>query len=159
MRGENGLIKANKSSKIEIKLDQAAIDAFKKIKILLQEKVELYQPDFKQYKEEIFNAAREYNNTIHSVTGEKPADVKLNPNLFPQIKDKILKHQNTTLKYNNKKRTNRNFVANEIIFVKSNRRRKDASAYVKHIVKEDLGHSVLTTKDKIFHKDSIRTNK
>lgn len=46
LRGENGLVKANRSSKIEINLDQAAIDAFGRIKILLQEKVELYQPDY-----------------------------------------------------------------------------------------------------------------
>lgn len=30
----------------------------------------------------------------------------------------------------------------EEIFVESNRRRKDASAYVKHVVKEDLGNSI-----------------
>lgn len=45
-RGENGLVKANKSNKIQISLDQVAIDAFDKIKILLQENIELYQPDF-----------------------------------------------------------------------------------------------------------------
>lgn len=48
MRGENGLIKANKSSKIEINLDETAIDAFEKIKTLLQEKIELYQPDYER---------------------------------------------------------------------------------------------------------------
>lgn len=34
LRGENGQVKANQSSKIAIKLDQAALDAFEKIKIL-----------------------------------------------------------------------------------------------------------------------------
>lgn len=46
LRGENSQVKAKKSNKILINLDQAALDAFEKIKNLLQENVELYQPDF-----------------------------------------------------------------------------------------------------------------
>lgn len=38
--------------------------------------------------EEIFIAAKAYNETIHSVIGERPIDVKLNPNNFPQIKNR-----------------------------------------------------------------------
>lgn len=109
--------------------------------------------------EEIYNAAKAYNETIHSVTGEKPVDVKLNPKGYPQISDKILKNQQNMLNYHNKNRRNRKFEPNEIIYVKSNRRRKDAEAYKKHIIKEDLGDTILTTRDKIIHKDSIRTNK
>lgn len=48
LRGENGLVKANQSGKIAINLDQPALESFNKIKILLQEKIELYQPDFKK---------------------------------------------------------------------------------------------------------------
>lgn len=108
--------------------------------------------------DEIFNAVKEYNNTIHSVTKEKPIDVIKNPNGYPKITERILEHQKQNLLYHNKKRSNRTFKANDVIFVKGNRRRKDASAYTKHIVKEDLGNSVLTTKNKIFHKDDIRKN-
>lgn len=46
LKHENGLIKANQSKKIAINLDQAALDAFKQIKILIQERIELFQPDF-----------------------------------------------------------------------------------------------------------------
>lgn len=109
--------------------------------------------------EEIFSAVKAYNETIHSVTQEKPIDVKENPNNFPNISRKILAQQNQTIEYHNKNKTNRSFRPGEEIFVKSNRRRKDASAYVKHFVKEDLGNSVLTTKNKEFHKDNIRNNK
>lgn len=109
--------------------------------------------------DEIFNAVRAYNNTIHSVTGEKPVDVQRNPDKFPNIPEKIRLNQTKLLKYHNKDRQNRKFEPNEIIFVKSNRRRKDASAYVKHIVKIDQGDTVLTSKNKVFHKDSIRKNK
>lgn len=102
---------------------------------------------------------KEYNETIHSVTGEKPIDVQQNPSKYPNIFSKIQKNQEKTLNYHNKNRKNRAFSQGEIIFVKSNRRRKDASAYIKHCVEKDLGDSILTTKNKVFHKDSIRTNK
>lgn len=46
LRGENGMVKANQSAKIPITLDDAALEAAEKIKMLLQEKIELYQPDF-----------------------------------------------------------------------------------------------------------------
>lgn len=107
---------------------------------------------------EIFNAVKAYNETIHSVIGERPVDVKRNPLKYPHISEKILAQQKATLNYHNKRRKNRLFIPNEIIYVKSNRRRKDASAYVKHIVKRDLGNSILTTLNKVFHKDSIRKN-
>lgn len=108
--------------------------------------------------DEIFNAVIAYNNTIHSVTGEKPADIRQNPDKYPNVSEKIRLNQIKLLEYHNKYRKNRQFEVNEIIFVKSNRRRKDTSAYVKHIVKADQGNTVLTTKDKVFHKDSIRRN-
>lgn len=109
--------------------------------------------------DEIFNAVREYNNTIHSVTKQKPVDVKQNPDKFPDIPNKIMENQEKILNYHNKNRENRIFKPNEIIFVKSNRRRKDADAYKKHIVKEDLGNSIMTMRNKIFHKNDIRINK
>lgn len=107
---------------------------------------------------EIFNAVKAYNETIHSVTGEKPIDIKQNPTNYPDISSKILAHQKTTLNYHNRNRANRTFSPNETIYVKSNRRRKDASAYVKHIVRLDLGNTIVTTQNRIFHKDNIRTN-
>lgn len=109
--------------------------------------------------DEIFNATKEYNNTIHSITKEKPINVKQNPNKYPEISDRILKNQKILLKYHNKNKVNRTFQPDEIIFVKSDRRRKDADAYKKHIVKEDLGDSIMTTRNKKFHKDDIRINK
>lgn len=109
--------------------------------------------------EEIFNAVRAYNETIHSVTGEKPSDVKQNPRGYPKISEKLLNNQNYVLKYHNMNRENKHFEPNEIIYVKGNRRRKDANAYTKHIVKENLKDTIITKKNKLIHKDSIRTNK
>lgn len=108
--------------------------------------------------QEVYNAVKEYNKTIHSVTGERPIDVNFNPQKYPDISNKIKLNQEKLLKYHNKNRENRNFEPGEIIYIKSNRRRKDASSYTKHIVKEDQGDTIITTKNKIYHKDSIRKN-
>lgn len=81
--------------------------------------------------EEIFNAVKAYNETIHSVTGQKPIDVWQNPTGYPEIPNKILTHQKVTLENRNKNSRNREFLPDEVIYVKSNRRRKDASAYKK----------------------------
>lgn len=108
--------------------------------------------------DEIFNAVKQYNKTIHSVTKERPFDVIQNPNNYPEIKERILENQIKNLSYHNKNRYNRNFRTNDVIFVKGNRRRKDAPAYAKHVVKEDLGNAIVTTKNKLFHKDDIRKN-
>lgn len=108
--------------------------------------------------ENIFAAVKEYNSTIHSVTGEKPVDVKQNPNGYDDIPEKLKINQQKMLKYYNKNRENKKYKQNEIVYVKGNRRRKDANAYMKHVVKEDQKNTILTKKDKIIHKDSIRKN-
>lgn len=108
--------------------------------------------------DEIFNAVKQYNTTIHSVTKERPIDVIKNPSGYPEITQRILQNQKQNLAYHNKKRSNRTFQTNDVIFVKGNRRRKDAPAYAKHVVQEDLGNTVLTTKNKTFHKNDIRRN-
>lgn len=108
--------------------------------------------------ENIFAAVKEYNNTIHSVSGEKPVDVKQNPNGYDKIPEKLKINQEKMLKYFNKNRENKMYEQNEIVYVKGNRRRKDANAYTRHVVKEDQKNTILTKKDKIIHKDSIRKN-
>lgn len=52
--------------------------------------------------EEIFNAVRAYNETIHSVTNEKPINIKQNPTGYPDISNKILANQKKSLDYHNK---------------------------------------------------------
>lgn len=106
--------------------------------------------------ENIFTAVKEYNNTIHSVTEEKPVDVRQNPNDYDKIKEKIKINQEKMLAYHNKNRHNKKYETNEIVYVKGNRRRKVANAYTKQVVKEDQKNTILTKKDKIIHKDSLR---
>lgn len=59
--------------------------------------------------DEIFNAVKAYNETIHTVTNEKPIDVKQNPNKFPNIPNRILAKQKMTLDHRNKNKENRSF--------------------------------------------------
>jgi hypothetical protein len=106
--------------------------------------------------DEIYNSAKAYNETIHSVTGERPVDVKENPTKYRNISERLLKNQATMLKFHNKNRQNRDFEVGETVYVKGNRRRKDADAYRKHIVRTNLKNTIRTTQDKLIHKDSLR---
>lgn len=47
--------------------------------------------------DEIFSAVKEYNNTVHSVTKEKPIDIIRNPNGYPEITKRILENQKQSL--------------------------------------------------------------
>lgn len=107
----------------------------------------------------IFNAVTQYNNTIHSVTKHKPHDIFFNKNVdFSIIIDNIKKDQEKTLKYQNKNREHKTFKAGDIVFMKSDRRRKDKKSYKKHVVKQDHKDTIVTTTDKVIHKDSLRRN-
>lgn len=48
------------------------------------------------------------------------------------------------------------FKPGQTIYEKTSRRGKYNKRYIKHIVKEDKENTVLTTKNKIIHKDNIR---
>lgn len=86
--------------------------------------------------EEIFQAVKEYNKTLHSVTEARPVDVIFNRNLHPDIAEKIKKKRNYMLEYHNKKRKHREFQEGQIIYEKTDRRDKSGHRYTKHIVKE-----------------------
>lgn len=108
--------------------------------------------------DEIFNAVTQYNVTIHSVTKYKPnevffktADIDLNT-----VKNNLLQNQSKTLDFHNKKRTHKTFKTGDIVFMKSDRRRKDKKAYTKHTVREDKKDTIVTTTGKIIHKDCLR---
>lgn len=75
---------------------------------------------------------------------------------FSIIENNIKKHQEKTLKYNNQKRVHKVFQTGDIVFMKSDRRRKDEKSYKKHVVQEDRNDTILTTKGKIIHKDNLR---
>lgn len=62
---------------------------------------------------------KEYNNTIHSVTEEKPLKVLFNQDSFRNIANKIGKHQDQMLRFHNATRGHKVFSPGEEIFVKS----------------------------------------
>lgn len=106
--------------------------------------------------EVIYRAVREYNNSIHSVTKEKPVDLHFRSNEFPRTKEFLEKAQDQTLRLQNKVRTNKVFNPGDTIYVKTDRRKKSEPRYRKHVVKEDNPHTIVTTKNKTIHKDHIR---
>lgn len=83
--------------------------------------------------DEIFNAVTEYNRTIHSVTKFRPFDVFFNHTSidFNIVKNNIQQNQEKILKSHNKKRIHKTFAPGDIVFMKSDRRRKDKRAYLK----------------------------
>lgn len=108
--------------------------------------------------DEIFNAVTQYNNTIHSVTRFKPIEIFFNnPKIdFNAVKTNIQLNQEKTLNFHNKKRIHKTFKTGDIVFMKSDRRRKDKKAYKRFIVQEDQNDTIVTTTGKIIHKDSLR---
>lgn len=107
--------------------------------------------------DEIYNAVTQYNNTIHSVTKYRPHDIFFNQNVdFSVIENNIKKDQENMLKYQNKNREHKTFKAGDIVFMKSDRRRKDKKSYKRHVVKEDHNDTIVTTAGKIIHKGSLR---
>lgn len=111
--------------------------------------------------DEIFNAVTQYNNTIYSVTKFRPSEIFFNSKKidFDIVRKNIEKDQENVLKYHNKKRIHKTFQSGDIVFAKSDRRRKDKRAYIKHTVREDHKDTIITTKNKTIHKDNLRTQR
>lgn len=106
--------------------------------------------------EVVYRAVREYNNTIHSVTKQKPSELFLHSDKYPEMGALLQKALDQMLLTHNKKRVRKTFEPGDIIYIKTDRRKKSVPRYSKHIVKTDNKETVTTTKNKIFHKDRIR---
>lgn len=102
------------------------------------------------------DAVIEYNNTLHSVTNQKPINVFFNQDSYPDIPQLLEKAQIKMLNLENRKRTKKEYKEGDIIFVKNNRRDKRRAAFTKHIVKEDKGQVIITNTNVKVHKDNIR---
>jgi len=72
----------------------------------------------------ILLATNKYNNTIHSVTNEKPVQIvhSKSADFEMRMSQKIQQAQKKTLDYVNKDRTNRDYLAGEKVFLKANKR-------------------------------------
>lgn len=89
------------------------------------------------FEDVIFDAVREYNNTIHSVTHLKPIELFFNSGKYPKISELIEKAQTSMLKYQNKSRDYKRFEPGDVIFVKDNRRDKRSATHTKYTVQEE----------------------
>lgn len=64
----------------------------------------------KEFQDVIIDAVTEYNNTIHSVTNVKLAEVFFNQQNFSEIPDLLKKAQTTILQSANRKKTKKKFM-------------------------------------------------
>lgn len=106
--------------------------------------------------EVIFQAVREYNNSIHSVTKQKPSNVFYFSDRFSNIRELLCKAQNESRELKNKNRANKEFLPGDIIYVKSNRRNKTTPRYTKQTVRENKRNTIINSRGKEIHKDDIR---
>ena len=100
-------------------------------------------------------ATTKYNNTIHSVTQEKPIDTlhDLSENHLKMIKAKLSAAQETVTRSNPQART---YNEGDVVFVKRNKRLRNKfdKVYDQKIVQKDLGTTVLIDNKKI-HKNNV----
>ncbi|CAD7001438.1 unnamed protein product [Ceratitis capitata] len=75
--------------------------------------------------EQIFEAVRQYNKSIHSVTNEKPEDVFFNQRGYPDIKERLQQNQDRVLLYHNRNSKHLNYKEGEVIYSKTHRRNKN----------------------------------
>lgn len=98
----------------------------------------------------------EYNNTIHSVTGEKPIDILHTHAMRKNTKARLIKAQGNLLRRYNRGRSRRSFNVGDIVYVRISRRRgnKLSIKRLRRKIQADLGTTVLI-RGKIVHKDNI----
>lgn len=106
--------------------------------------------------EVIYQAVREYNNTIHSVVNQKPSDVLYHSERYPNVSELLEKAQEQMLRLHNRERTNKVYRPGKTVYVKTDRRRKSEPRYKKHIVREENRNTIVTTRNKVIHKDNLR---
>lgn len=104
------------------------------------------------------HAIKQYNETIHSITNEKPNEIFHNYEKYSYISDLIKEKQGMTLHVRNKDRHNKVYKENDIVFEKSDRRQtKGKPIYVKRKVKQNNKNTVIDSKNKVIHKDNLRS--
>lgn len=107
----------------------------------------------------ILMATIAYNNSIHSVTREKPISVihSSDQDLHKRIKDRLEKAQEKQCSRINPKRKYRNFNVGDYVRVKKNRRigNKLCPRFIIRRIQADLGSTVLI-RGREVHKDNIR---
>lgn len=123
----------------------------------------------RSFQELLEKAVYEYNLTIHSTTGKKPAELFLgkinraNPEDLEKIRtnniEKLKNKQQKDIEQHNKKRLPmKTYEIGESIYVKMNKRlgSKLTPRYRQEIVKEDRHTTVLTESGKVVHKSHIK---
>lgn len=102
-------------------------------------------------------ATIEYNNTVHSVTGEKPKCVMFHPEMASTTRKRLVQAEAKALERVNKGRQHRIYNVGDWVFVRIGKRRgtKLTVRYRRGKVEADLGSTVLI-RGRIVHKDNLR---
>lgn len=107
----------------------------------------------------ILLATQKYNNTIHSVTNEKPIDILQNraPNKINNIKTTLTNEQEKILKTLNKTKQTKTYNTGDIVFVKRNKRlgNKFQKLYEQKTIEKDMNTYVIIEGKKV-HKCNLR---
>lgn len=105
-----------------------------------------------------YRAAQKYNETIHSVTEQKPLEVLFNQVNHTNVHLRLKRAQENMLKRNKSKGT-RNYEEGDIIYEKIiGQRNKLGPRFKKQKIKEDLGEKVrVYSRNRLIHKNNIRT--
>lgn len=106
--------------------------------------------------DEIYNAVKQYNSTIHSVTGKRPNELFFERHTHCETKQLLKNNQDKVLKYHNKNRVNKVVEKGDKVFVKTKNRNKNKPVYREVIVEENKENVILTKNNKTYHKDDIR---
>lgn len=123
----------------------------------------------RSFQELLENSVKEYNYSVHSVTGKRPMEVffgrrvSSDPTLLAKDREetmkKILEKQKTDLEYHNRNRSApREYIEGEEIFVKINKRigNKLSAKFRKEIVAQNYNTTVKTKSGRIVHKNNIK---
>lgn len=123
-------------------------------------------------KELLYIAVDRYNNTIHSVTKQKPNDIFFNrtqrinyqeltnfkARVFSEVREHIKKNQEMrNLRINKKRKKGKRYEQGDILYVKSKQiKGKEKPLYTKKIVGKDNRVTIQTTEGKRIHKTHIK---
>lgn len=124
---------------------------------------------YDSFEELLNNSLNKYNHSVHSTINKKPIEVFFGRKVYTDsshhnndrlsIMAKIKEKQELDLRTHNKHRTEiKNYKPGDLVFVKGNKRlgNKLTPRYKMEIVKADNGRTILTTSNRIVHKDLIK---
>ncbi len=110
------------------------------------------------YSEIIIRAAKEFNQSIHSTTNQKPFDILYNKIDHENISRILQNTQEKMLVTHNEGRKEKEYYVGQVVYEKKHgERNKLKTRYKKQVVKENLPNKVIiNNRNRTIHKDNIK---